>query len=131
MSASAMQQRKVDKSRVALFGNGYGAGPAGSSSADIGAAYTTSFMEKENDEHIGLLHGKVSQLKQMSIQIGDFVNQDNKLLDDMGGSFDRTNGLLSGTMKRLDALAQTKDGRHMIYLGLFVLGLFIFLYMRR
>jgi hypothetical protein len=32
-------------------------------------------------------------------------------------------------MKRLDALAQTKDGRHMIYLGLFVVCVFVVLYL--
>jgi hypothetical protein len=31
-------------------------------------------------------------------------------------------------MKRLDALAQTKHGRHMIYLGLFVVGVFVLLW---
>lgn len=31
-------------------------------------------------------------------------------------------------MKRLDALVQTKDGRNMIYLFLFVVGVFVVLY---
>ncbi|KAJ1621165.1 hypothetical protein T492DRAFT_1072721 [Pavlovales sp. CCMP2436] len=46
-----------------------------------------------------------------------------------GGNFDKTGGLLGGTMKRLDALAQTKHGRHMIYLALFVCCVFVLLYM--
>mmetsp|Transcript_7618 Transcript_7618/g.19721 ORF Transcript_7618/g.19721 Transcript_7618/m.19721 type:complete len:125 (+) Transcript_7618:1315-1689(+) len=116
--------RARDKNRAALLG-GYGT----STSADMGAAYNTSFMERENDETINLLHNKVSQLKEMTIQIGDFVNQDNRMLDDMGGNFDKTGGLLGGTMKRLDALAQTKHGRHMIYLALFVCCVFVLLYM--
>lgn len=106
----------------------------------------------------------------MTKSIGDFVAQDNRLLDDMvravaeaasagaarvrrpaptraeltprpaaarpcrpprraqGSNFDKTGSLLGGTMKRLDALAQTKHGRHMIYLGLFVLCVFVLLY---
>mmetsp|Transcript_14458 Transcript_14458/g.37438 ORF Transcript_14458/g.37438 Transcript_14458/m.37438 type:complete len:127 (+) Transcript_14458:300-680(+) len=121
-------------------------------------------MERENDEHINLLHGKVrariactnamlrrapsgeaacvlpqhgapphgniqvSALKEMTIQIGNHVKEDINMLDGMGSDFDRTGGLLRGTMSRLDALVQTKDGRHMIYLALFVIGVFIVLY---
>jgi len=96
-----------------------------------GAAYTTNFMERENDEHVNLLHGKVSALKEMTIQIGDHVRNDNAMLDGMGSEFDRTNSLLSGTMKRLDALAQTKNGRHMIYLALFVIVVFFVLWVSR
>jgi len=99
--------------------------------AEQGAAYNTSIMEQENNEHIDLLHGKVNQLKHMSIQIGEYVKEDNIFLDDMSGKFDRTNNLLGGTMKRLDQLAQTKDGRHMIYLGLFVFVVFVMLYVMR
>mmetsp|Transcript_14455 Transcript_14455/g.37433 ORF Transcript_14455/g.37433 Transcript_14455/m.37433 type:complete len:96 (+) Transcript_14455:300-587(+) len=40
-------------------------------------------MERENDEHINLLHGKVSALKEMTIQIGNHVKEDINMLDGM------------------------------------------------
>ncbi|KAG8456893.1 hypothetical protein KFE25_012683 [Diacronema lutheri] len=112
---SEVRGRNVDKNRAALLENGY-------ASHDKGAAYDTSFMERQNDEQIGLLGSKVSQLKQMTLQINDMVAYDNRMLDEMGTSFDRTGSLLGGTMRRLDDLAKTKHGRHMIYLALFVLA---------
>ena len=45
-------------------------------------------MEQENDAQIGALGNKVSELRALSIQIGNHVKGDNKLLDDLDGNFD-------------------------------------------
>ena len=87
-----------------------------------------SCMEQENDAQIGALAGKVSQLKQLSIDIGTHVREDNSMLNDLDGSFDSAGGLLHGTMKRLGTLANSKDSRHMLYLALFVVLVFLVLY---
>jgi|TARA_B100000524_G_C23581911_1_gene345700 blocked-early-in-transport protein 1 len=86
-------------------------------------------MENENDAHIGLLAGKVSQLKQLSIDIGSHVRDDNRMLNDLDGNFDSASSLLNGTMKRLGSLVGSKDSRHMLILALFVV--FVFLLMWR
>lgn len=51
-------------------------------------------MENENDMQIGLLAGKVSQLKQLSIDIGAHVKDDNRMLNDLDGSFDSVRAFL-------------------------------------
>ena len=56
---------------------------------------------------INALAGKVSALKDISIQIGGHIKEDNRLLDDMGGSFDNASSLLGGTMKRLGNLSKS------------------------
>eukprot|EP00964_Phaeocystis_antarctica_P093262 scaffold60130_cov62-Phaeocystis_antarctica.AAC.6 len=85
-------------------------------------------MENENDSQIAALLGKVNQLKQVSVQIGDHVREDNKLLNGMGDQFDTSGSMLGGTVKRLTALASSKDGWHMIYLAMFVVLVFLFIY---
>jgi len=87
-----------------------------------------SCLEQENDAHIGLLAGKVAQLKQLSIDIKDHVRDDNKMIGELDGSFDSTGGLLQGTMKRMGTMLSSKDSRHMLFLAVFVLFTLLLLY---
>ena len=50
-------------------------------------------MEQENDAQISQLAGKVSALRDISIQIGGHIKEDNRLLDDMGGTCGRVSAL--------------------------------------
>jgi len=92
-----------------------------------GAAYE-EIMQHENDAQIGMLLGKVSQLKEYTIQIGNQVRDDNKMLDGLDNDFDSAGSLLSGTMKRLGTMVNSKDSRHMLYLALFVVFVFMVMY---
>ena len=47
-------------------------------------------MEQENDAQINVLGNKVSELRALSIQIGQHVKSDNTLLDDLSNNFDGT-----------------------------------------
>ena len=85
-------------------------------------------MENENDAQISALLGKVSQLKEVSVQIGNHVREDNRMLNGMGDQFDSSGSMLSGTVKRLSALANSKDSWHMAYLAVFVVFVFLFIY---
>ena len=93
-----------------------------------GNATLDNYMENENDAQISALLGKVNQLKQVSVQIGDHVREDNKLLGGMSDQFDTSGSMLGGTVKRLSALASSKDGWHMVYLAMFVVLVFLFIY---
>ena len=93
-----------------------------------GSAAYDSYLEQENDLQISQLAGKVSALKDISIQIGGHIKEDNRLLDDMGGGFDNASGLLGGTMKRLGNLSKSGGGWHMAYLAGFVLFVFLLLW---
>ena len=75
-------------------------------------------MENENDAQISALLGKVNQLKQVSVQIGDHVREDNKMLNGMD-QFDTSGSMLGGTVKRPTALANSRDGWHTAYLAIF------------
>lgn len=52
-----------------------------------GSAAYEAFMEQENDAQIGALGSKVSELRALSIQIGQHVKNDNSLLDDLDENF--------------------------------------------
>merc|ERR1712087_757241 len=93
----------------------------------MGSAFD-DFMQKENDAQIGSLADKVSQLKEISIRIGNHVREDNKLLEGLDNNFDATGGVLKGTMQRLNNMVNSKDSRHMLYLALFVVFVFLFMY---
>ena len=93
-----------------------------------GSAAYDSYLEQENDLQISQLAGKVSALKDISIQIGGHIKEDNRLLDDMGGGFDNASGLLGGTMKRLGNLSKSGGGWHMAYLAGFVLFVLLLLW---
>ena len=93
-----------------------------------GAAAYENYLQQENDAQINNLAGKVSALKDISIQIGNHIKEDNKLLGDLDGSFDTTGGLLGGTMKRLGKLASSGGGCHMTYLAMFVVFVFFALW---
>lgn len=93
-----------------------------------GNAALDQHMENENDAQIAALLGKVSQVKELSIQIGSHVRDDNRMLDGLGSQFDTSGSLLDGTVKRLSALANSKDSRHMLYLAVFVVAVFLFIY---
>ncbi|XP_003382429.1 PREDICTED: BET1 homolog [Amphimedon queenslandica] len=85
-------------------------------------------LEEENDQLVDSLKHKVSALKSLSIDIGDEVRGQNRLLNDMGKDFDTTGGLLSGTMKRLHGLSQGGHNRWMCYMIVLIVFVFIVLY---
>ncbi|KAL3916411.1 MAG: hypothetical protein SGPRY_006830 [Prymnesium sp.] len=51
-----------------------------------GAAYE-AFLEQENEAQIASLGNKVSELRALSIHIGQHVKSDNALLDELDGNF--------------------------------------------
>mmetsp|Transcript_24907 Transcript_24907/g.53759 ORF Transcript_24907/g.53759 Transcript_24907/m.53759 type:complete len:108 (-) Transcript_24907:415-738(-) len=92
-----------------------------------GAAYERH-VEDENDAHIGLLAGKVSQLRQLSIDIQGEIRNDLGTIDKLDSTFDSAGSALKGTMTRLGRMVNSKDGCHMLYLALFVFAVFLFIY---
>ena len=93
-----------------------------------GSAAYDSHLENENDAQIGALAGKVSALKDISSQISIHIKGDNKMLDELDNSFDSTNNMLGGTMKRLNTLANSAGGGNMLYLIMFVVAVFLILW---
>ncbi|RMX62298.1 hypothetical protein DD238_008376 [Peronospora effusa] len=85
-------------------------------------------LEEQNDEQISHLSLQITQLKQLSGSIHSEVVDQNRFLDGMGTEFDNTEGLLGGTMKRLGVMMEQGGSKHMLYLILFVVLVFLLLY---
>ncbi|KAG2789136.1 hypothetical protein PC116_g7614 [Phytophthora cactorum] len=85
-------------------------------------------LEEQNDEQISHLSLQITQLKQLSGNIHAEVVDQNRFLDGMGKEFDNTEGLLGGTMKRLGVMMEQGGSKHMLYLIMFVVVVFVLLY---
>ena len=66
------------------------------------------------------LASKVTALKQISIDIGQHVNESNLLLDDMGQNMGNIGGMLQNADRRLRQLSGHSGMRLYCYLTLFV-----------
>ncbi|KAI8919268.1 hypothetical protein PhCBS80983_g00234 [Powellomyces hirtus] len=108
----------------------YGAGGSGYDSGGGGGSYHYG-LERDNDEHVGVLGDKLSQLKQISIAIGDELTLQKDVLDGLGKGFDNTGNILSATMRRFTVMARTQNGRWMWYLILFAVSVFLYVYLFR
>ncbi|KAI9339343.1 hypothetical protein BDR26DRAFT_862269 [Obelidium mucronatum] len=88
-------------------------------------------LMSQNDDHVDQLSAKMSVLKEISLQIGDEVNYQNKMLNDMEGDFDKTGDILGNTIKRLGQIAKSPNGFWMCWLMAFVvLVLFYIIFSR-
>jgi len=85
-------------------------------------------LEQHNDERLSQLSEKVSIIRQVTVDIEAQVKESNKMLSEMEGDMDNVQGLLSNTISKLDKLAKSGGGRHMLYLVLFMLFVFLLLY---
>ncbi|KAJ3075488.1 hypothetical protein HDU98_007986 [Podochytrium sp. JEL0797] len=84
-------------------------GAGSSSSGSYGYESHDAFMQ-QNDEHASDLSAKVNVLREISLQIGDEVNYQNKLLSGMESDFDKTGNILTHTIKRLGQVARSPNG---------------------
>ncbi|KAI9093075.1 hypothetical protein DFS34DRAFT_652663 [Phlyctochytrium arcticum] len=105
--------------------------PSSSSSLGPSGAAQQYHLEGQNDDHVGMLGGRISELKQISLQIGDEVKYQMNYLKEMENDFEKTGGILGKTMKRLRILSQTENGRWMWYLILFVFVVIGYIYFFR
>lgn len=85
-------------------------------------------MESQNDELTNRLSEKVNLLKQLSIDIGVEVKEQNKMLDEMDVDFESTQGFMKKTLGGMTQMLNTGGSKHMCYLVLFIFALFILVY---
>mmetsp|Transcript_15187 Transcript_15187/g.26030 ORF Transcript_15187/g.26030 Transcript_15187/m.26030 type:complete len:130 (+) Transcript_15187:66-455(+) len=92
--------------------------------------YTASedLLEQENERHVSDLQSKIGLLKSLTIDIGNEVRDQNRMLDNMDNEFGSAENLLKGTMQRLNKMIKSKSGRHMCYLMLFVVFVVVLVY---
>lgn len=113
--------------RRAHGGNYYDPLPSSSS-------YGGEFIETENDDLTEQLKNKVNNLKSLSIDIGEEIKHQDRLLRDMDHDFETTGGFLKNTIGRVTRLSRNSGGYNMLYLILFsfavIFVLYIFLKLR-
>uniref|UniRef100_A0A7E4V355 t-SNARE coiled-coil homology domain-containing protein n=1 Tax=Panagrellus redivivus TaxID=6233 RepID=A0A7E4V355_PANRE len=88
----------------------------------------SAYLENQNDNLLDGLRDKVNTLKRVTINIGDDVREQNRLLGSMESDFDASRGLLDGAMKRLGIVQRTGGKNVLCYLVLFSFFVFLCIY---
>ncbi|CCA75882.1 related to transport protein BET1-Laccaria bicolor [Serendipita indica DSM 11827] len=83
-------------------------------------------LEGQNDEALAGLTGKVKILKELSLGIGQEVRESAIQLSHMNDAFTETGGILSGTFRRMNAMATRQGGRWACYMIFLVIVFWIF-----
>lgn len=93
-----------------------------------GGGSTADVLEEENERLASELQGKIGALKSLTIDIGNEVRYQDKLLRGIDDDMERTGGFLSNTMARVVRLGKNGHQKYMCYMFLFVVFVFIILY---
>jgi blocked-early-in-transport protein 1 len=81
-------------------------------------------LEQTNDRLVANeLASKVSAIKNLTLSINEEMEDQNRLLDNMGESFDNTNSNFSSTAKYLDKVMKSANSRSCIYLSVGIIKL--------
>lgn len=94
----------------------------------IPRAPTEDVLEHENERMAEELGGKISTLKHMSIEIGNEVRYQDKILRGLDDDVDRSSGFLDNTMGRILKLGKGNHNYYIFYLFLFSVFIFFLLY---
>eukprot|EP00638_Chattonella_subsalsa_P010425 CAMPEP_0117757480 /NCGR_PEP_ID=MMETSP0947-20121206/14764_1 /TAXON_ID=44440 /ORGANISM="Chattonella subsalsa, Strain CCMP2191" /LENGTH=124 /DNA_ID=CAMNT_0005577397 /DNA_START=180 /DNA_END=554 /DNA_ORIENTATION=+ len=87
-----------------------------------------NLMEMENNAHIAELGNSVAMLKDLSQDIGNEVKKQNLYLDGMSDQMGGTSALLGNTMKKLGTMLQQGGSKHMCYLIIFIVFVFLMIW---
>jgi len=85
-------------------------------------------LESQNDGQVEGIMGKVRQLKDMSIAIGDEIRESSALAEKMNESFDKTRLKLRGTMNRMLVMAEKTGVGWKVWLLFFLAVALLFVY---
>jgi len=86
-------------------------------------------IEQENERVAQELSEKIGVLKSLSIDIGNEVQFQHKLLRDVDDDMDRTGGFLGKTMARVVKLSRGSHNYIILYLFVFAIIVFFILYL--
>lgn len=85
-------------------------------------------LENENERMAEDLSGKVGALKSLSIDIGNEIRYQDKILRGLDDDVDRSGGFLGKTMNRVLKLGKGNHNYYVFYLFLFAIFVFFLLY---
>lgn len=86
-------------------------------------------LEQQNDAMADELKGKVQILKSLSLDIGDEVKYQDRLLREVDDDFEKTGGFLGNTMNRVLRIAKGRHNYYICYLFVFSIVVFFVLYL--
>lgn len=86
-------------------------------------------IEDENDRMTDQLKDKIHALKSLSIDIGNEVKYQDRMLGDIDDDMERTGGFLGNTMNRVLRLGKGSHNYYILYLFLFSIFVFFILYL--
>eukprot|EP00913_Durusdinium_trenchii_P019846 g18654.t1 len=116
----AKQSRYQLDHQALLFGSRFGrsncVNPKGQAAAALYAAAEQDALEEHNEETIQTtrtLLVTVSELKEVSLSIGEETKDSNHQLEEMDTHFTRARQLLSSASSRLQKVAKNPNTRHM------------------
>ncbi|KAF8559384.1 hypothetical protein OG21DRAFT_1480736 [Imleria badia] len=94
--------------------------------APSGHRYTDD-LEGQNDEQLEGLSAKVKLLKDITIGIGNEVRESTVQLSQMNDAFAETSGILAGTFRRMNNMAERQGCRWLWYIIFLVLVFWFFI----
>lgn len=84
-------------------------------------------LEGQNDEALEGLAAKVKLLKDITVGIGNEVRESTVQLSQMNNAFAETSGILAGTFRRMNNMAQRQGCRWLWYILFLVLVFWFFI----
>ncbi|CAG9834153.1 unnamed protein product [Diabrotica balteata] len=90
---------------------------------------TSNEIEDENDRMTNDLQEKIGVLKSLTIDIGNEVKYQDRLLRDVDDDIDKTGGFLGTTMSRVLRLSKGSHNYLILYLFVFSVIVFFVLYL--
>uniref|UniRef100_A0A7S0DV34 t-SNARE coiled-coil homology domain-containing protein n=1 Tax=Hanusia phi TaxID=3032 RepID=A0A7S0DV34_9CRYP len=102
----------------------------GNRGAAGGAAAATSEdqLESQNEMMLGNLHSRISNLKNITIAIGDEVREQNKALEMMQNGMMSTDNLIGSTLNKMQTMYKSHGSMSIVYLSIFCLVVFFAVY---
>ena len=90
---------------------------------------TQRLYEEQNDREIDSLGSKISSLKHIAIDIGREVQHHNSILEGMDSQMGSVGNLMGGALTKLNDMMKAGGSKHMCYLIMLIVGMFMFLYL--
>jgi len=84
-------------------------------------------LEGQNDEELEGITAKVKLLKNITIEIGKEVRDSTVQLSQMNDAFSETSGILSGTFRRMNNMAERQGCRWLWYIMFLILVFWFFM----
>ncbi|XP_054574457.1 BET1 homolog [Eptesicus fuscus] len=107
---------------------GLGEGVPSGNYGNYGHANSGYSAREEENKHTERMRRQVKVIRDLTIEIGEEVKTQNKLLAEMDSQFDSTTGFLGRTMEKLKILSRGSQTKLMCYMVLFSLFVFFVIY---